>query len=126
MIVGSIIGTLIALAIGTIVYSFLIWIVGKLGLGLTVDGFGPAVFAALLVSLLSMLIGWLVSTLFGSVPDGGWLSALYHLLVAAIVLQVAGNQLPGIQVKGFVGALVAAIGISVVAWLLTLGLSMVL
>jgi uncharacterized membrane protein YvlD (DUF360 family) len=38
--------------------------------------------------------------------------------VAAIVLLLADKFVPGMQVKGFVGAIVAAIAMAVVYWLL--------
>jgi putative membrane protein len=37
-----------------------------------------------------------------------------------VVLIIAGNIVPGMRVKGFVGALVAAIAIGVVGWLIGL------
>ena len=49
---------------------------------------------------------------------GGWLGMLAYLVVAAVVLLLADKFVPGMQVKGFVGAIVAAIAIGVVYWLL--------
>jgi putative membrane protein len=40
--------------------------------------------------------------------------------VAAVVLLIADRFVPGMKVNGFVGALVAAIAIAVVAWLIGL------
>ena len=51
MEIGSIIGAIIGVALGTVVYGILIWIVGKLGLGLKVDGFPSALLAGLLVAM---------------------------------------------------------------------------
>jgi len=42
------------------------------------------------------------------------------LVVAAVVLLIADRFVPGMKVNGFVGALVAAIAIAVVAWLIGL------
>ena len=52
-----------------------------------------------------------------SLGVGGLLSALVHLVVAALVLMVAGNMISGLRVKGFGGALVGAIALAVVAFL---------
>jgi len=39
-------GMIVSFLIGILLYALAIWAVGKLGLGLTVSGFGPAVLAA--------------------------------------------------------------------------------
>jgi putative membrane protein len=41
-----------------------------------------------------------------------------YLVVAAVVLLVAGRFVPGLKVSGFMGAVVAAIAIAVVYWIL--------
>jgi putative membrane protein len=114
-ILGALIGILIAAAIG----GLIIWIVGKLGLGLEVDGFVPAFIAAIIIAVVANLINWLLGVL-GITIGGGFLGALVHLVIAAVVLIIAGNIVPGMRVKGFVGALVAAIAIGVVGWLIGL------
>jgi putative membrane protein len=114
-ILGALIGILIAAAIG----GLIIWIVGKLGLGLEVDGFVPAFIAAIIIAVVANLINWLLGVL-GITIGGGFLGALVHLVIAAVVLMIAGNIVPGMRVKGFVGALVAAIAIGVVGWLIGL------
>lgn len=114
-ILGALVGILIAAALGGLV----IWIVGKLGLGLEVDGFVPAFIAAIIIAIVAGLINWLLGLL-GITIGGGFLGALVHLVIAAVVLIIAGNIVPGMRVKGFVGALVAAIAIGVVGWLIGL------
>ncbi len=114
-ILGALIGILIAAAIGGLV----IWIVGKLGLGLEVDGFVPAFIAAIIIAIVAGLINWLLGLL-GITIGGGILGAIIHLIIAAVVLMISGRIVPGMRVKGFVGALVAAIAIGVVAWLIGL------
>jgi putative membrane protein len=114
-ILGALIGILIAAAIG----GLIIWIVGKLGLGLEVDGFVPAFIAAIIIAIVAGLINWLLGVL-GITIGGGFLGALVHLVIAAVVLMIAGNLVPGLRVKGFAGALVAAIAIGVVGWLIGL------
>jgi putative membrane protein len=114
-ILGALVGILIAAAIG----GLIIWIVGKLGLGLEVDGFVPAFIAAIIIAIVAGLINWLLSAL-GITIGGGFLGALVHLVIAAVVLMIAGNIVPGLRVKGFAGALIAAIAIGVVGWLISL------
>ncbi len=112
-ILATIVGILIAAAISGLV----IWIVGKLGLGLEVDGFGPAFIAAIIIAIVAGLINWLLGVL-GITIGGGWLGAIIHLVIAAVVLMISGNIVRGMRVKGFAGAIVAALAIGVVAWLI--------
>ena len=117
-ILGAIIGILIAAVFGGIV----IWIVGKIGLGLEVDGFVPAFIAAIVIAVVAGLITWLLG-LVGITIGGGILGAIVHLIIAAVVLMISGSIVPGLRVKGFVGALIAAIAMGVVAWVIGLLLS---
>jgi putative membrane protein len=103
--------------------GFVIWIVGKLGLGLEVDGFGPAYVAAIVIAVVSWLVFWLLGVV-GLSLGVGLLSAIVHLVIAAIVLMVAGNMISGLRVKGFGGALVGAIALAVVAFLVEWVLSL--
>jgi putative membrane protein len=114
-ILGAIVGILIAAAIGGLV----IWIVGKLGLGLEVDGFVPAFIAAIVIAVAAGLITWLLG-LVGITIGGGILGAIVHLIIAAVVLMISGDIVPGLRVKGFTGALIAAIAMGVVGWLIGL------
>ena len=48
-----------------------------------------------------------------------WDSLMHvNLIIAALVLMLAGNFVSGLRVKGFLGALIAAIAIGLVGWLL--------
>ena len=111
--VGTLLGILLALVLAAVV----IVIVSKLNLGLTVDGFGPAIIAAAVIAIVGGLIYWLLGVL-GITIGGGWLGAIINLIIAAVVLLTAGRMLKGLKVNGFVGALVAAIAIGVVTWLI--------
>jgi len=119
MIIGLIIGILI----GALFTGLIIWIVGKLGLGLEVSGFGPAFIAAIVIAIINGLVAWLLSVL-GITIGGDLLGAIIHLVIAAIVLMVAGRFVKGLVVKGFTGALVAALAIAAVGWLIAWGVSL--
>ncbi len=114
----TIFGLIIGLLIGALLSGLIIWVVGKFGLGLEVTGFGPAYIAAIVIAVVSWLITWLLGLL-GVTIGAGLLGAIIHLIIAAVVLMFAGNMVKGLQVKGFTGALIAAIAIAVVAWLAT-------
>ena len=110
---GTLLGILLALVLAAVV----IMIVSRLNLGLTVDGFGPAIIAAAVIAIVGGLIYWLLGVL-GITIGGGWLGAIINLIIAAVVLLTAGRMLKGLKVNGFVGAIVAAIAIGVVTWVI--------
>lgn len=114
---------LIVTAIIGLISGFIIWIVGKLRLGLKVDGFGSAFIAGIVIAVVAMSITLLLS--FSGVQDSeGLVGGIVHLIISAIVLMISDKLLPGLKVAGFTGALVASIAIGAVYWLggLLLGL----
>jgi putative membrane protein len=113
----EILGLIIGIVFAALISGVVIWIVGKLGLGLEVSGFGAAFIAAIVIAVVSGLITWLLGLL-GITIGSGVLGAIVHLVIAAIVLMIAGNFVSGLKVKGFTGALIAAVAIAVVAWLI--------
>ena len=112
----TLVGSIIGILLGAVVTGLIIWIVGKLGLGLEVSGFGPAYVAAIVIAVLNGLIVWLLGAL-GVTIGGGILGVIIHLVIAAIVLIAAGNFVKGLVVKGFSGAIVGAVAIALVGWL---------
>lgn len=119
----TIIGVIIGILIGALFTGLIIWIVGKLGLGLEVSGFGPAFVAAIVIAILNGLVAWLLSALNLTI-GGGIVGAIIHLVIAAVVLMAAGNFVKGLVVKGFNGAVVAALAIAAVGWLISWGVSL--
>jgi putative membrane protein len=113
----TIVGLLIGVVVGALISGVVIWIVSKLGLGLEVDGFGSAFIAAIIIAVVGGIITWLLDLLGISIA-GGWLGAIIHLIIAAVVLMISDRLLKGLRVAGFVGALVAAIAIGAVYWVL--------
>lgn len=116
-------GTLISILLYWVVAALVIFIVGKLNLGLQVKSFGAALLAALVIALVAGVLGWVFS-LFGLTLGTGLLAALINLVVAAIVLIISDKFLSGMEVHGFMGAIVAAIAICAVGWVVTWLLSL--
>ena len=116
----SVIGTIIGILLGAILTGIVIWIIGKLRLGLEVDGFRPAYVAAVVIALLNALTNWFWN-LIGYTPASGLPGAITHLILTAGFLVAAGSWIKGLRVKGFTGALLAAVIIAVIFWLITLG-----
>jgi putative membrane protein len=75
--------------------------------GFEVDGFGPALIAALVVGLLNVTLGWLLSLL--TFPLVWLLPNLMMLLIDAVVLYFAAKLVPGFRIKGFLAAFIGAI-----------------
>ena len=119
------IGVLIGLVIALLLSALVIFIVGKLGLGLEVDSFGSAVIAALVIAVVT----WAIMLVLGFLPLSigvGILGAIVSLIVSAIVLMISDKIVSGMRVNGFVGALIAAVLIGIGHWLLGLLLGGVL
>ncbi len=119
--------TLVGIVLALVAAAVVIFIVSKLNLGLTVDGFGPAIIAAAVIAIVGGVIYWLLGVL-GITIGGGWLGAIINLIIAAVVLMLSDRFVKGMKVNGFVGAIIAAIAIGVVTgiinWLLgVLGLA---
>jgi putative membrane protein len=119
----NVVGLIIGVLLGALIGGLIIWIVGKLGLGIEVSGFGPAFIAAIVIAILNSVVVWLLGVL-NITLTGGFLSALINLVIAAVVLLLAGRFVKGLVVKGFFGAIVAAIAIAAVGWLLAWGVSL--
>lgn len=110
--------TLLSIVIGILVYALVIYIVGRLNLGLSVANFTSALIAGAVIAIVAGLLWWLLGAL--GIGDGGGLwGAIVSLVVAAVVLLISDRFVAGMKVNGFVGALVAAIAIAVVAWLVS-------
>jgi len=105
------------LLVGLIVSAVVILIVGRLNLGLTVSGFGAAFIAAIVIAVVAAVVMWLLGVL-GITIGGGFLGTIVYLIVAAVVLMISDRFVPGMSVHGFTGAIVAAIAIAVVYWIL--------
>lgn len=110
----SLVGLIIGIVLSAVVSGLIIWIVSKLGLGLSVDNFGWAMLAGLLIGLATNLIMQFV-------PAGNDIVHLViNLIVSAAVIFACGALLKGMTVNGYGGALVAAVGIAVIGFLLAL------
>jgi putative membrane protein len=111
-------GILISFLVSLVVSALVIFIVGRLNLGLTVSGYMAAIIAALVIAVVGSIVMWLLGIL-GLTIGGGLLGAIVYIIVAAIILMISDRFVPGMKVKGFTGAIVAAIAIGVVAWIVT-------
>jgi putative membrane protein len=107
-IVGFIIGTLVAAVLSGVI----IWLVGKLNVGLSVNSFGWAMLAGLFIGAITNFLNRLLPGM------NEILAMVVHLVIAAAVILLAGKLFSGVKVDGFKGALIAAVAIAVVGLLL--------
>lgn len=70
------------LLVSLVLYAVVIYIVSRLNLGLSVDGFVGAFIAGAGIAVVAWLVNWLLS----GMSFGGWFGALVSLVVAAVVL----------------------------------------
>jgi len=106
---------IVAASIG-LISGFVIWIVGKLRLGLEVDGFGSAFMAGIVIAFVAGIITFILG-IAGIMDGGGLIGGIVHLIISAIVLMISDRFLSGLKVAGFVGALLASLAIGAVYWL---------
>jgi putative membrane protein len=111
-ILGVILDIVVAAALGGVV----LMIVSRLNMGLKVADFKAAFIAAIAIAVIAGVITWIFGLL-GITIGGGLLGAIISLIVAAVVLLAAARFVPGLEVKGFSGAIIAAIGIAIVTWI---------
>ncbi len=111
-------GTIISIVIALVVAAIVLYIVSRLNVGLTVDGFMSAIIAAAVIAIVGGVIWWLLGLIGIGAGSGLW-GAIVYLIVAAVILMVSDRFLPGMKVNGFTGALIAAVAIGVVTWLVT-------
>jgi putative membrane protein len=91
------------------------WLLNALALVITayvvpdfeVDGFGPALIAALVVGLLNVTLGWLLSLV--AFPLVWLLPRLMMLVIDAVVLYFAAKLVPGFRIRRFLAAFIGAI-----------------
>ncbi len=111
-------GYILSFLVALIVSALVIYIVGRLNLGLTVSGFSAAIMAALVIAVVGTVVLWLLSVL-GLPVGSGVYGLLITIVVAAVILMVSDRFVKGMKVNGFMGAVIAAISIGVVGYLVT-------
>jgi uncharacterized membrane protein YvlD (DUF360 family) len=105
---------MIGVLLAAIVSGSIIWFIGKMKLGLEVDNFGWAMLAGILIGFFTNLIMNLIPT------TDGIIRLMINLVITAAVIFGSGALLRGMTVNGYSGALIAAVSIAVINYLLTL------
>lgn len=122
----SIISIIVGTLIGALFSGLIIYLIGRMGWGIEVDGFRPAYLAAIIIAVLSALTQFLWSLIGFESDLTGIYGAILNAVYTALFLQFAGNRLQGLRVHGFSGALIAAVIMGAIVYLLGLLVSLVL
>ena len=109
----SFISFLFALVVAAVV----LLIVDKFNVGLKVGGFVNAAVAALAIAVVGSLVMFFLG-LFNITIGGALFGAIVFLIVAAVILILAAKVIPGFEISGFGGAVISAVAMGVVFWLL--------
>lgn len=109
---------ILGVIVSILVAAVVIYVVGRLNLGLSVENFTSAIIAAVVIGLITGVIVWLLGLLGITLGGTGLLAGIVAVLVAAVVLLISDRFVPGMKVKGFAGAIIAAIAIGVINWLI--------
>ena len=76
---------LVGVIIALLINALIIWIVGKLNLGLTVQSYVSAIVAAIVIAIVSWIVIWLLGLIGISAGGAGFWGAIVTLLIAAVV-----------------------------------------
>ena len=110
---------LIVFAVATIVNGLIIWTVSSLKLGLWVRGFLTALIAAIVIATIGTVVRFVLAAI--GVPNlGGIPGFVERLIISVVVLMASDKLLPGLTVHGFKGAVIAALAIGVIMWVVEL------
>jgi putative membrane protein len=110
---------LIVFAIATIVNALVIWAVSSLNFGLQVRGFLTALIAAIVIAIIGTVVRFVLAAM--GVPNlGGITGFVERLIISVGVLLASDKLLPGLTVHGFKGAIIAALAIGVILWVVEL------
>ncbi|MHB1021587.1 MAG: phage holin family protein [Acidobacteriaceae bacterium] len=108
--------TMIRLLINWILSALALFIVAFVVPGFEVSGFGAAMWAALVVGFLNMTLGWVLH--FVTFPLTVLTLGLFYFIVNAIILYLASGLVPGFRIKNFGSALLGALVLALVHYLL--------
>ncbi len=102
--------------VSLLVNALIIIISGYIIPSIHIDSFGSAVWAALLIGILNVSVGFLMRLIFNVLSLGlFWITGLGFIIrwiVNAIVIQIADSWMSGFEVSGFGAALILSLILS--------------
>lgn len=94
-----------------------LFIISRLNLGLQIDGLTTTLIAALVLGLLNAFVRPVLAFL--SLPITVLTLGLFALVLNALMIMLMGALVKGVNVNGFLGALLASIVLSILTWLIS-------
>jgi putative membrane protein len=104
------------LIVGWFISALALWLVAQLIPGITVQGFGTALIATIVIALVNGTIGLVLKIL--ALPLVILTLGLFLLVVNAILLKLASLFVPGFQVRGFLNAMIGSVVLTVLNFIL--------
>ncbi len=117
---GAVLGTIIGLVISSLVAGIMIWIVSALKLGITVKNFWWAMLVGIVIAVLSVVLAKIVDPLMTTEFTGVWKAVMDALATATIIYSAGYWFKDNLNVRGFGGALLAALSIAGIGYLVGL------
>jgi putative membrane protein len=98
---------MLAWILSLLVSAVVLIIVSKVVRGFEVDGFGPAILAALVIGIVNAVLGPIFRFL--AFPITFLTLGLFQWVISAILLLIASAIVPGFKIRGFWPALLGAL-----------------
>ena len=99
-----------------LVSALALWLVARIVPGIEVRDFGAALLATVVIALVNWVIGPILRFL--AWPLTFLTLGLFRLVINAILLKLASMFSPGFRVSGFLNAIVGALVLTILEWLL--------
>ena len=108
---------LIELLISWLIFALAILLTGYLLGGISISGFGSALLVAIVLGLVNAIIKPIV--VFLTLPINILTLGLFTFVINALLILLVAAIVPGFKVKGFWWALLFAIVLSIIHWILS-------
>jgi putative membrane protein len=108
-----------ALIASWIVSAIVLLVVDRLNIGLKVRSFLYALVAAAAIVIVAAVVGWVLGALGVTLATAGILGFVIGIFVNALILWLAAKFTPGFEIANYPAALVVAIVIAAIWWLVT-------
>jgi putative membrane protein len=106
--------------LGFVVTAVILIVVSKIVSGFEVDGFGPAIIAAIVLGIVNGTLGFVLRIL--TFPINFLTLGLFSFVISALMLLLVSKIVPGFKINGFwpalLGALLIALGKALVSYLI--------
>jgi putative membrane protein len=107
---------MLGLILSLVVSALILIVISKFLPGFHVDGFGPAIIAAIVIGLVNGTLGFVLKVL--TFPINFLTLGLFSFVITALMILLASKLVPGFRIDGFWPALYGALLIALAKALL--------